>query len=121
MVLMSGVWGAQPPSRYGISRRYNHLYHVQHCHNHFYHYHVYVTISCRQHASSDHVHRQAGYCCISTAPAILTAMHGRCWPLRILCCVMPTHVQAMWCALSFLIHFGRFASFVPVSYTLVSM
>ena len=69
MVLMRGVWGRQPPSRYGVSRHYNYHYHVHDCHYHFYHWHHHVTILCRQHASSDR-------CCSFTHLAAALLAYG---------------------------------------------
>ena len=37
---MRGVWGVQPSSHDRVSRLCNYHYHVHHCHNNFYHYHV---------------------------------------------------------------------------------
>ena len=68
MVLMGGVWGAQPLSRYGVSKQDNYHYHVRHCsykrvkgrstdvrhcHCYFYHKPDHVTISYCQHARWD--------------------------------------------------------------------
>ena len=69
MVLTRAVWGAQPSSRYGVSRHNNYHYHVQHCHYHFYHFHDHVTISCRQQANSDR-------CCSFTHRAAALLAYG---------------------------------------------
>ena len=52
MVLMRGVWEAQPPIRYGVPRHYTYESHVLNCNYYVYLYDDHVTISFSPHASS---------------------------------------------------------------------
>ena len=47
--------GAQPPSRYGVSRVNKYIYHIYHCHCHFCHYQYHITTLCCD--------RQRARCC----------------------------------------------------------